>query len=79
MTEEYKGADPKFLVAIQMIAIGIILFILGVTVFLLSPLGKMAPFVRLCSVLTNSGLVVTGLLFWLGGYFRLKKAKKVKK
>ena len=79
MTEEYKGADPKLLVAIQMIAVGIILLILGVTVFLLSPLGKMAPFIRLCSLLTNSSLIVTGLLFWLGGYFRLRKVKQAKK
>ena len=72
MTEEYQGADPRLLVAVQMISVGIILLILGVTVFLLSPLGKMTPFVRLCSVLTNSSLMVTGLLFGLGGYFRLR-------
>jgi len=78
MTEEYKGADPKILVAEQMISIGIILLVLGVAVFLLSPLGKMTPFLRLCSVLTNSSLVVSGLLFGLGGVVRLKKAKKAK-
>ena len=78
MTEEYKGANPKILVAEQMISIGIILLVLGVAVFLLSPLGKMTPFLRLCSLLTNSSLVVSGLLFGLGGYVRLKKAKKAK-
>lgn len=78
MTEQPQGADPRLLVAIQMISIGIILLVIGVTVFLLSPLGKMTPFIRLCSVLTNSSMVVTGLLFGLGGYFRLRKVKKAK-
>jgi len=79
MTEEYQGADPKLIVAVQMISIGIIIFVLGVTVFLLSPLDKMTPFIRLSSLLTNGSMVVTGILFGIGGYFRLRKVKKTKK
>jgi len=76
MTEPKQGADPKLIVAIQMVSIGVILIILGVTVYLRSPIGKMAPFFRLNSILSTGAIFVTGVLFFIGGYIRYRKTKK---
>ncbi|HOI44060.1 MAG TPA: hypothetical protein PLX50_00455 [Candidatus Aminicenantes bacterium] len=75
MMEQNQGANPKKIVAVQMLSIGVILFILGVTVLLQSPFGRMEPFVRLCSILSTGAIITAGVLFSVGGYFRLKKAR----
>jgi len=79
--EEKKGADPKLIVAVQMLSIGIILIILGVTVFILSPLDqmvnpRMTPYIRMCSIISNTGITLIGVAFAIGGVVRYKRAKK---
>jgi len=74
--EEKKGADPKLIVAIQMLSIGIILLTLGIAVLILSPLRTMASFLRLNSLLSTGGIILVGLAFAIGGYLRLKRVKK---
>jgi uncharacterized membrane protein len=76
MMEEKKGADPKLIVAIQMLSIGIILLTLGIAVLILSPLRTMASFLRLNSLLSTGGIILVGLAFAIGGYLRLKRVKK---
>lgn len=79
--EEQKGANPKIIVAVQMTSIGIILIILGITVFILSPLDpavnpRMTPFIRVCSIISNGAIIFFGVLFALGGLIRFRRAKK---
>ncbi len=79
--EEKKGADPKIIVAVQMTSIGIVLMILGITVFLLSPLDqainpRMIPFIRMCSIISNGCITFLGVAFAIGGVVRYKRAKK---
>ena len=79
--EEQKGANPKLIVAIQMTSIGIILIILGMTVFILSPLDplvnpRMTSFMRMWSIISNGTMTIVGVLFAIGGIVRLKRAKK---
>jgi len=74
--EEKKGADPKLIVAIQMLSIGIILLILGIAVLILSPLRTMASFLRLNSLISTGSIILVGLAFAIGGYIRLKRVKK---
>ncbi len=80
--EEQKGANPKIIVATQMTSIGVILIILGITVFILSPLDpainpRMTPFIRMCSIISNSSITLVGVAFAIGGLIRFKRAKKV--
>ena len=80
--EEKKGANPKIIVAVQMTSIGIILIILGITVFLLSPLDpllnpRMTPFIRTCSIISNGTITVVGVLFAIGGLIRFRRTKRV--
>jgi len=80
--EEQKGANPKLIVAVQMTSIGIILIILGITAFILSPLDplvnpRMTPFIRMWSIISNSSMTILGVLFAIGGLIRHKQAKKV--
>ena len=74
--KDKKGADPKLILAVQMLSIGIILIILGVTVFLLSPLEPMDPYIRKMSLISNSVITFLGLAFAIGGFVKLKKLKK---
>jgi hypothetical protein len=76
MNDEYKGANPKLIVAIQMLCIGIVLLVLGIVVFLLSPLKTMEPFIRTQAWISDGSIVVTGLAFAIGGWVRYKKVKK---
>ncbi len=76
MNKEPQGTNPKLIVAIQMLCIGIVLLALGIVVFLLSPLKTMEPFIRTQSWISNGSIVVTGLAFAIGGWIRLKKVKK---
>ena len=74
--EEKKGADPKLIVAVQMLSIGIILTILGFTVFILSPISRMEPFIRVCSIVSNGSITCIGLFFSIGGLIRYKRVKR---
>ena len=83
--EEKKGADPKIIVAVQMTSIGVILIILGLTVFVLSILtmagtaptdNPWTPYIKICSVISNGGITILGIAFAIGGVARFKRAKK---
>ncbi len=83
--EERKGADPKIIVAVQMTSIGIILIILGLTVFILSMLSMAGlsptpnpwtPYLKTCSIISNVGITLLGVAFAIGGVVRFKQAKK---
>lgn len=74
--EERSAADPKIIVAVQMLSIGIILVILAVAVFLLSPVTRMMPFIRLTFIISVSCIFLVGLSFSIGGIIRYKKAKR---
>jgi hypothetical protein len=76
MTEDNKGADPKLIVAVQMLSIGIILLILGAVVLLVSPLASMDHFIRLTFLISEVSILVVGLAFAVGGWIRYKRAKK---
>jgi high-affinity Fe2+/Pb2+ permease len=83
--EEKKGANPKIIVAVQMTSIGVILIILGLTVFVLSMLtmagaaptdNAWMPYMKICSVISNGGITILGVAFAIGGAARFKRAKK---
>jgi hypothetical protein len=74
--EEKKGANPKLIVAVQMLSIGVILLILGLIVLFLSPIRTMAPYFRISSVVSNGSIILVGLGFTIGGFIRLKRLKK---
>jgi len=83
--EEKKGADPKIIVAVQMTSIGVILIILGLAVFVLSMLtmagaaptdNPWTPYIKTCSVISNTGIILLGVAFAIGGVVRFKQAKK---
>lgn len=83
--DEKKGADPKVIVAVQMTSIGVILIILGLTVFVLSMLSMSGavptdnawtPYIKTCSVISNTGIILLGIAFAIGGVARFKQAKK---
>ncbi|UCC22336.1 MAG: hypothetical protein JSW23_11230 [Planctomycetota bacterium] len=83
--EEQKGADPKVIVGVQMTSIGVILIILGLSVFILSILsmtGRFAttnpwtPNIKTCSIISNAVITLIGVGFAIGGVARLKQAKK---
>lgn len=80
--EEQKGANPKLIVAVQMTCIGIILIILGITAFLLSPLDplvnpRMTPSIQMWSVISNGSMTILGVVFTIGGLVLHSRAKKV--
>lgn len=72
---ELKGSNPKKILAVQMLMIGIVLLVLGIVVFLLSPLKAMTPVVRTWSLVSNGSIVLTGLAFSIGGLVRHKNLK----
>jgi low affinity Fe/Cu permease len=74
--EEKKGADPKKIVAVQMLSIGAVLFLFGLIVFVLSPLGRMTPVIRTWSLASNISIIAVGLFFAIGGFIRFKRAKR---
>ncbi len=83
--DERKGADPKVIVAVQMTSIGVILIILGLAVFVLSMLSMSGavptdnawtPYIKTCSVISNTGIILLGVAFAIGGVARFKQAKK---
>jgi len=74
--QEKKGANPKLIVAVQMFSIGVILLILGLIVFFLSPIRTMAPYFRISSIISDASIILAGLGFSIGGFIRLKRLKK---
>lgn len=74
--EEKKGADPKLIVAVQMLSIGIVLIVLGFTVFILSPFSRMEPFIRICSIASYASITCLGIFFAVGGLIRYKRVNK---
>jgi Na+/phosphate symporter len=74
--EENKGADPKLIVAVQMLSIGAILLVLGITTFLLSPVSSMEPFIRLTFLISMGCIVAVGMGFGISGAIRYRRAKK---
>ena len=88
MTEEKKGADPKLIVAVQMTSIGVILLILGATVFVLSILSLLGrvqtenpwtPYIAKCSIISNGAIILLGVAFALGGLIRHHEIAKNRK
>jgi nitrate reductase gamma subunit len=71
-----KGANPKLIVAVQMLSIGIILLVLGLVTFILSPLAKMDPFIRLTFLISMASIIAVGLAFGVGGGILYRRAKK---
>jgi hypothetical protein len=70
------GANPKLIVAVQMLSIGIILLVLGVVTFCLSPVAKMEPFIRLTFLISMGGIIAVGLAFGIGGGILYRRARK---
>jgi Na+/phosphate symporter len=74
--EEKKGADPRLIVAVQMLSIGAILLVLGLVTFLLSPVSRMEPFMRLTFLISMGSIVAVGVGFGISGVVRYRRAKK---
>lgn len=70
---ETPASNPKLILAVQMLCIGIVLIILGVAVILRSPLGAMAPVFRFWSVASNAAILLAGLAFTAGGVVKYRK------
>jgi len=88
MAEEKKGADPKLIVAVQMTSIGVVLVILGTTVFVISLLSLLGlvqtsnpwtPYIAKCSIISNGAIILIGVAFALGGLIRHHEIAKNKK
>jgi hypothetical protein len=71
-----EGANPKLIVAVQMLSIGIILLILGLVTFSLSSVAKMEPFIRLTFIISMGAIIVVGLAFGVGGGILYRRARK---
>ncbi|MDH4271866.1 MAG: hypothetical protein OEW18_07800 [Candidatus Aminicenantes bacterium] len=74
--EKARGADPKLIVAVQMLSIGIILLVLGLVTFILSSVAKMEPFIRLTFLISMGGIIAVGLAFGISGGILYRRAKK---
>jgi len=75
--EEKKGADPRMIVAVQMLSIGAILLVLGIVTFLLSPVTSMKPFIKLTFLISIGSIVAVGVGFGISGVVRYRRAKKL--
>jgi len=73
-----KGANPRFLLAIQMLLIGLVLVILGVVVLILSPIGQMQPFIGKMALFSCLSIILVGVAFSVGGLIKLKRVKAEK-
>jgi hypothetical protein len=76
MNEHIKGSNPKLILAVQMLCIGIVLLVLGIIVILLSPQRLMTPLFQRWSIISNVAIALVGLGFAIGGFIRYKKVKK---
>jgi hypothetical protein len=70
-----KGADPRLLLAVQMLLIGLVLVILGTVVLILSPISQMPPFIRKMALLSDLSIILVGTAFTVGGLIKLKRVK----
>jgi hypothetical protein len=75
MEDQNNDTNPKLIVAVQMLCIGIVLLVLGLAVTVLSPLGKMTPTFRFWSIASNGSIILAGLGFTIGGIIRHRKVK----
>ncbi len=75
--KESQGADPKLIVAVQMLSIGLILLILAGVVLLLSPVGRMESFIRLTFLLSMGSILLVGLGFAIAGAIRYRRARRL--
>jgi sterol desaturase/sphingolipid hydroxylase (fatty acid hydroxylase superfamily) len=75
MEDQKTDTNPKLIVAVQMLCIGVVLLVLGLAVTLLSPLGKMTPIYRFWSIASNGSIILAGLGFTIGGILRHRKVK----
>ena len=71
-----EGANPKLIVAVQMLSIGLILLVLGIVTLVLSPVTEMDPFIRLAFLISMGGIIAVGLAFGVGGGILCRKARK---
>lgn len=76
MMEENKGANPKLIVAVQMLSIGIILLILGFVVLVVSDIGAMERVIRLTFIISMGSIIFVGLCFAVGGILRYLRVKR---
>jgi Na+/phosphate symporter len=74
--EEKKGADPRLIVAVQMLSIGAILLVLTIVTFLLTPVIRMEPFMRLTFLISMGCIIAVGVGFGISGAVRYRRAKK---
>ena len=74
--EEKKGADPRLIVAVQMLSIGAILLVLTIVTFLLTPVTRMEPFMRLTFLISMGCITAAGVGFGISGAVRYRRAKK---
>ncbi|MEW5901849.1 MAG: hypothetical protein AB1715_10340 [Acidobacteriota bacterium] len=75
--EEQKGADPKIIVAVQMLSIGLILLVLGLVTLVLSPVRAMEPFLCLTFLVSMAGIIFVGVFFSVAGSVLYRRAKKI--
>jgi hypothetical protein len=71
-----QGADPKLIVAVQMLSIGLILLILAGVVLWLSPVGRMDSFIRLTFLLSMGSILLVGGGFAVAGAIRYRRARR---
>lgn len=69
-------SNPKLLLAVQMLCIGVVLFVLGIAVVLQSPLGRMSPAFRFWSIASNGSIILTGLAFGIGGAVKYARCRR---
>jgi hypothetical protein len=73
MEENGQSANPKRIVAVQMLCIGVVLLVLGVVVVLSSPVKSMTPLFRTWSVVSNGAIILAGIAFAVGGVIRFRR------
>jgi len=73
MSHGNPSANPKLIVAVQMLCIGMVLLVLGLVVVLRSPVKSMSPLFRTWSILSNGAIVLAGIVFTIGGIVRYRR------
>ncbi|MBM3310866.1 MAG: hypothetical protein FJY80_05100 [Candidatus Aminicenantes bacterium] len=73
MNNDNASTNPKLIVAVQMLCIGIVLLVLGVAVVLSSPVKAMSPLFRTWSVVSNGSIILVGVAFTVGGVLRFRR------
>ena len=73
MEDNRHPTNPKRIVAVQMLCIGVVLLVLGVVVVLSSPVKSMTPLFRTWSVVSNGAIILAGIAFAVGGVIRFRR------